>query len=455
MTTLVTERPWEKLSDVIRSRDTERIGALLHELSPAETARAISRISPEEQGQLLTLLEPAEAAEVVAEVSQTQAVELIEKMAPSEAAMVVEELSTDRQADVIAGMDTSEAEAILEGLPAENAEEVRMLMNYPENSAGGIMNTEYLVYSEFLRVSELIDDLHAKAEQYADYNIQYIYVINEDGQLTGVLRIRDLLFVSRNTALENVMIREPQKVHVLATLDQLEQFFAQHRLFGIPVVDDDDCLVGVVRRAAVEEAKAKRTSRQLLRLGGIVGGEEFRSMPLLSRSGRRLSWLSINIVLNMISASVIALFQDTLQAAIALAVFLPIISDMSGCSGNQSVAVSMRELTLGLIRPNEFLRILAKDIGLALINGIALGTILACVAFMWKGNLYLSLVVGSALCLNNITAVMIGGMLPLLIKWIRLDPAMVSGPILTTITDMFGFFLTLGFATLMLSRLAT
>lgn len=183
---------------------------------------------------------------------------------------------------------------------------------------------------------------------------------------------------------------------------------------------------------------------------GIASGEELRSMPPLERSRRRLAWLSINIVLNLIAASVIAAYEETLQAAIALAVFLPIISDMSGCSGNQAVAVSLRELSLGVVRPGEILYVLSKEAFVGVINGLTLGVLLAGVAFLWKGNPALGAVVGFALALNTLIAVSIGGTVPLLIKRFGWDPALASGPILTTLTDVCGFFLTLRFATAVL-----
>ena len=176
-------------------------------------------------------------------------------------------------------------------------------------------------------------------------------------------------------------------------------------------------------------------------------------MPMLTRSRRRLAWLMPNIVLNLVAATIIAMYEDTLQAVIALAVFLPIVSDMSGCSGNQAVAVSIRELTLGLIRPNEFLRIAWKEGILGIINGIVLGILLGIVAYLWKGNIWLSMVIGIALILNTILSVLLGGMVPLLLKRFKVDPAIASGPILTTCTDMCGFFLVLGLAQKVLSRL--
>ena len=155
------------------------------------------------------------------------------------------------------------------------------------------------------------------------------------------------------------------------------------------------------------------------------------------------------------AASVIAMFQETLTAVIALAVFLPIVSDMSGCSGNQSVAVSMRELTLGIARPSDVFRVWLKEISVGAINGLVLGTLLAVAAWLWMGNPYLGLVVGIALAVNAMVAVSIGGVIPLLLKNFKIDPAIASGPVLTTITDMCGFFLVLGLATLMLPLLTS
>jgi magnesium transporter len=157
--------------------------------------------------------------------------------------------------------------------------------------------------------------------------------------------------------------------------------------------------------------------------------------------------------LNVIAASVIAFYQDTLAQVIALAVFLPIISDMSGCSGNQAVAVSMRELAMGLVRPNEVFRVWIKEILVGAINGLALGTLIATVAWLWKGNPYLGLVVGAAMALNTMIAVSIGGTIPLVMKRMKMDPALASGPILTTVTDMCGFFLILSMAAALLPKL--
>ena len=334
----------------------------------------------------------------------------------------------------------------------ETAAGVRRLLAYPPDTAGGLMVTDYLAYPQDRLVAFVLDDLRRHGEAYSDYEVQYVYVTGRDAELVGVLLLRDLLFAARDKRLADVMLGDPVHVRAEASLDDLRQVFEGRGFLGVPVTGARGELVGVVRRAAVEEAAGRRASGTFLKVSGIVGGEELRSMPLGARSLRRLSWLSINIVLNVVAASVIAFYQDTLEKAITLAVFLPIISDMSGCSGNQAVAVSIRELSLGLVRPAELVRVLAKEGGLGLINGLVLGGLLGGLALLWKGDATLGLVVGSALALNTLLSVCLGGLLPLMLKRLRTDPALVSGPLLTTVTDMCGFFLVLKLADVLLVR---
>jgi magnesium transporter len=237
-------------------------------------------------------------------------------------------------------------------------------------------------------------------------------------------------------------------------LEKLQDLFDTFDFFGFPVVDDNNKLIGVLRRRNVLEAVNERAALDHLESQGIVGGDELRTMPVFLRSRRRLTWLSVNILLNILAASVIAIYQDTLSTVIALAVFLPIISDMSGCTGNQAVAVSMRELSLGTVRPTEVLRVWWQEVSVGLINGMVLGLLIGTAAFLWKGNVFFGLVVGMALGINTLIAVSLGGTIPLILKKMKIDPALASGPILTTVTDMVGFFLTLSFATIALSRIA-
>ncbi len=446
-------RPWEKLRQHVEEGNPTNLLRDIEALPAAELARAISHLDQDEQSQLLTMLTPEEAADVIEEVHESQAIELLEDLEPGQAAAIIDELRSDHQADILGELDADDAEAILDKMDPEEAADVLQLLSYPSDVAGGLMITEYLSYPTDLSVDDVFEDLRRNRAQYAEYDVQYAYVTQGDNILVGVLPMRDLMLAAGTTTLAKLMRRNPYSVDALSLLSELRDFFDEHAFLGLPVVSTGGRLVGVVQRSEVEHATGEQANRAFLESSGIVGGEELRSMSLWRRSSRRLSWLSVNILLNIIAASVIAFYQDTLAAVIALAVFLPIISDMSGCSGNQAVAVSIRELTLGLLKPNELFRVLFKEAGVGLLNGSVLGALIGIVAWIWQGNPYLGLVVGGALAANTLLAVLIGGLVPLVLRRFGMDPALASGPILTTVTDMCGFFLVLSLASSFLSYL--
>lgn len=441
-----------RVVDLLESSQPQAAQELLETYSDALRTVVVSRLSHELQTQLVTGIDVEDAADVLHEMPESQALELLEDIAPSMAAGILEELPKKEQADFVGELPTRYMEAILSEMEVADATEVRRLAEYQDEEAGGIMTVKFLAISEEKTVSQVIDHLRANVEEFSDFDVQYAYVTDLQGQLKGVLRLRDLLVSRGNVPIAELMIREPLSVTTRTLLPELHTIFDSHSFVGIPVVDESQRLVGVLRRGDVEEAMSERYRDDYQKAQGIVS-EELRTMPMWLRARRRLAWLSVNILLNVLAASVIAMYQSTLEQVIALAVFLPIISDMSGCSGNQAVAVSMRELSLGLVRPGEVARVWLKEVSVGLINGFALGCLIAMVALLWKGNPYLGLVVGMAMMLNTLIAVSLGGTLPLIMRQLKLDPALASGPILTTVTDMCGFFLVLSTASLMLDRL--
>lgn len=444
MEAAVEERPWETLRDLALTGDRRALVALLDELPPSEAVRALLQLGPEDQRRLLTTLVPSDAAELIEEVPDQQAADMVERLPAAEAASILQELQSDDQADLIGDIEPEEAEAILAQMAPEAAEDVRRLAEYDPATAGGLMMTEVFAFDDSATVRDVLNQLTSDAVDLERYHGQHPYVVSRSRELLGVVSLRNLLLSRRDTPLTEIMAA-PLSVKPDTALGDLEDFFDAHDFLGVPVVDEANLLLGVVSRTAVAEAALERADADQLKIQGIVG-DELRSMPVFVRARRRLSWLSINIVLNIIAASVIALYEETLAAMIALAVFLPIVSDMSGCSGNQAVAVSLRELTLGIAKPVDVVRIWLKEVGVGVINGLALGLLLAAAAWLWKGNPYLGLVVGGALAANTVIAVSIGGTIPLLLKRFNVDPAVASGPILTTVTDMVGFFLVLSFA---------
>ena len=448
----MNQQPWEVISGLLEREELAALDQYLQALPTGEQVRALFRLTPDEQEKLLTLLPPESAADLIDDVPDSHAAELLDNLDPGEAASIVNEMDSDEAADVLAEMDREDVEEILRLMDADEAAEARQLIDYDPDTAGGLMMKEFLSYPGTTSVSEAVADIALQGEEFPIYYLQHIFVVGPLGRLLGVAGLTDIAGASAQTPLE-ALVKPVDAVNPAAGLDQLEEFFESRDTPIAPVVDEGGRLLGAIRRRAVFDAIAERADESYLKSQGIVGGDEFRSMPLYLRSGRRLSWLTVKIFLNLAAASVIALYEDTLAAAFTLAVFLPIVSDMSGCSGYQAVAVSMRELALDIIRPVDVLRVCLKELALGLVTGVVLGLMLAAVALLWKGNPWLGAVVGGALAVNAVVAVVIGGALPLLFKRINIDPALAAGPVLTTITDTGGFFLVLSLATLVLPRL--
>ncbi|WP_282022082.1 magnesium transporter [Ruegeria faecimaris] len=440
-----------QLQQALSERDGAELANLLDPLPLSDALRELLNLPVEQRSVALSLLPPELAAELVEEAPNALAVDLVERMGSEQAAEVIEELDSDVQADVIGELEDADAEAILTRMDPEDAADVRRLVEYEDDVAGGLMVAEAFTFSETDTVGRVLRRFANEEYDLERYRGQHPYVLNSNGTPIGVVSLRSLVSTRRSARLTDIMV-PPITVQANMPLEKLEDLFDENPFLGLPVVEADGHLVGVVSRSAVDEALLKRAESSSLKRQGVFG-DELRSMPLPLRARRRLQWLSANIVLNVIAASVIAAYEQTLAAVIALAVFLPMVSDMSGCSGNQAVAVSMRELSLGLARPIDAMRVWFKEVSVGVINGFVLGLLIGVVAWMWKGNPFLGLVIGGALGLNTIIAVSIGGVLPLLLKRIGQDPAVASGPLLTTITDMAGFFLVLSLATAMMPLL--
>ena len=453
MTNIDMEKPIKILDDLLEQEGNKDLVAFLESLNSHEIVHLMSHLNRDRQTMLLTRLAPENAASLMEELPDQQAAEIVEDMEAIDAAAILNEMPSDDQTDIIGELHDAEAEEILSLMDPVEAADVRRLIDYDPDTAGGIMVTEYLAYQEDMTISQITEDLRRRREEFSRLHIKYIYINTAEGKFAGVLQIHDLLLADLDTRLSAILIPEVMTVEHDHHLDQLVDFFHTYDFYGVPVVDENYFMLGVVLRKDVLEARAEQSAAEHLESQGIVGGEELRTMPVIYRAKNRLSWLSINIILNIIAASVIAFHQDTLSSVIALAVFLPIISDMSGCSGNQAVAVSMRELSIGAVKPEEVFRVLIQEVGVGIINGVALGTLIGSAAWLWKGSIVLGLVVGGALALNTVVAVILGGTVPLLLKNRGVDPALASGPILTTVTDMMGFFLALSFASYALGHL--
>lgn len=446
------EKPMrERVKDAVDARDAETLVTLLDPMARSAALRQLLLLETEDRDALLVLIPAELAAALIEEAPLQAAVDLVDRMSITHAAEVLDLLDSNLQADIIGDLRAEVAHAILAHLNPDDAADVRRLAEYEDNTAGGLMVAEAFEFSDTATVGAVLRGMISDDDDFERYRGQHPYVVDADGHPIGVVSLRGLLTSKRSGKLSEIMV-PPVTVGVATTLDDLQDLFDANNYLGMPVVETDGRLVGVVSRSAVHDAALLRSESESLKRQGVVG-DELRSMPTWLRSRRRLAWLSANIVLNIIAASVISAYEETLAALITIAVFLPMVSDMSGCSGNQAVGVTMRELALGIVKPKDAMRVWRKEVTVGVINGIALGILIGLVCWIWKGNPWLGLVIGCALAANTVLAVSIGGVVPLLLKRLGQDPAVASGPLLTTITDMAGFFLVLSLASLMMPLL--
>ena len=440
----------ESLQEAVVTADEKQLSDIVESISSQEALRQVSRMPADERGQFISVLAPETAAGLIEDAPAELAAAMVEGVDSTVAAKIMEELQTCTQADIVQEIGEDNAEAILSAMDTESAADVRRLSQYDPDTAGGLMTLEAFAFRTDETVGTVLRRLIADDEEYERYRGQHPYIVDDQDRLVGVVSLRNLLRTGRQTRLGDIMTA-PVSVAPETSREELAVLFDENPFLGVPVVDEQGVLLGVVSRTELADAILQHVEHQSLSRQRI--SEELRSMPTLLRSRRRLAWLSSNSVLNVIAASVIAAYEDTLAAVIAIAIFLPMVSDMSGCSGNQAVAVSMRELTLGLTRPIDLFHVLRKELSVGIINGIVLGILIGLVAWLWKDNAFLGLVIGLALAANTLIAVSIGGSVPLVLKHFGVDPAVASGPLLTTVTDMAGFFLVLSLASLFMAQL--
>lgn len=447
-------QPWETLEKLIDLDAHDRLRAFADLLPPGEVPYTIAHLDDAHRVRLFTMLsrrDPEYAAHLMEHFEDEAAADIIEVLPPEQAAAIVGEMDSDDQTDVLYEINDAGAEAILDQMDPQEAEEARERLQYEPETAGGLMITEVLRYRPDQDVDQVIFDLRRLMEDENDYESRYIYVVDEHEQLLGVITMRTLLLARKGLRLNDLMLTDPVTVKVDTSLDALEDMFDRYNFHALPVVGGDGVLQGVVKHVAVEEALGERTEEDLLKISGIIGGEELRSMPVFARMLGRLAFLLPVMLMGLVSATVIAFFEGTVQDLPIVAAFLPIVAGLSGSSGTQAVGVSIRELAMGLIKPNDYFRVLSKEIRVGILNGLVLGTILYGVVFLWQGDPWLALIVGAAFPFTSALATSLGGTMPVLLHWLGLDAATASGPLTTTMTDLCSFFIVLIFATTMLS----
>lgn len=407
-------------------------------LHPVDLADRLLRLTPEERLDLLNHLPREAAAAALAELYEDQFEEITEGLPTERLVELVGELEHDDAADILGEIHEERREELLEALPNEISDPIEELLSYPEDTAGGIMNDRFITLSRKDSVKECLAHLREQKDR-SRVDITYLYVIDEESRLVGVVPLRELVFSKPDGHIEEVMNRQVQFLRVDDDQEEVARRFDDYGYMALPVLDKAGKLVGVVdANDAFDVAQEEATEDMQLMVG--LSGEERFSTPWKTSLRRRLPWLYINLATAFLAAIVVGFFEETIAKWTALAVFLPIIAGQGGNAGMQTLTVIIRDMALGELEPGDGKRALFKEASLGIIHGVAIGVVVGLIGWVWKSSPELGLVAGAAMLLNLLAAALSGVLIPFGLKALKIDPALASSILLTTVTDVAGFF---------------
>ena len=426
--------------------DTTRVRTFCRDVNAPDLAHMIELLAPAERLTLLQALGSEFDPEVLSELDESVRDQLSDALPNSVLAKAVAELDTDDAAYVIEGLEEDDKRDVLSQIPSGERAALERNLEYPEETAGRLMQTDFVAVPPFWTVGQVIDHMREAAdlpETFSD-----IIVVDPTFRVLGSLDLSRLLRSKRHVGIESLMTTERHVV--LATDDQEEMArqFERYDLKSAPVVDENKRLVGVITVDDVVEVIEEETEEDLRLLAGV--GDESMTDTVLPTFKGRFVWLLVNLGTAVLASSVIAMFDASIKEMVALAVLMPIVASMGGNAGTQTMTVAVRALATRELGPVNAVRVILREASVGLMNGMMFAIILALVVYFWFGSGKLGLVIGAAMICNLFAAALAGILIPLVLQHFKYDPAVASGVFVTTVTDVVGFFAFLGLATLVL-----
>jgi magnesium transporter len=440
----------ETLKDLIsRNREFDIID-LFSDMHPADIADLIDELDEEDRLHLFSLLEVEKASEVILELSDTSREQIIEDLSNEQLTDIIEEMESDDKADIIAELSDDQAKAVLDAIEPEESQEVQELLKYPEDTAGGIMQSELVSVKKQATINDAFQAVvDAKNEM---ENIHSIFVVNEEDKLIGTVPLQRLITTKRFTPIVDVIDEDIPSVNADMDQEEVARLFKKYDLVSIGVVDGQQHLLGRITIDDIMDTVQEETSEDIYRIAGL-GHDDTIFNKTFDSVKKRLPWLYLNLMTALTSVLVIGFFEDTIKLMVALVFFMPVIAGLGGNAGGQTLALIIRGIALGEITFENAKRVLYRQIAIGVTNGIAIGFVIAVIAYFWKGIPVLGLVIGLAMIISVFMGTMVGVLIPLALKRLNLDPALGSNILLTAFTDAFGFFSYLTLATIFLKLL--
>lgn len=445
----------DQVERYVDEKNDEALRLILAELHPVDLAGLLEYLDEEDRHILLGLVGDELLGETVLHLPEQQRGDYLGDLGAARIVEIVEELDPDDATDLISELSAEVAEDVLTRLgelDEESTEEIRGLLQYDEETAGGRMTTDYVAV---LADETVRGAIHRVREEVTESggDIYVIYVVDDEGRLVAYLRLQDLVLHGSREPIRSFMLSD--LVAVAADEDQelVAQLMQRYDLIQIPVVDEENRLLGVVTFDDIAEIIEEEASEDILYLAGVTDDQESPSTPPMISIRRRLPWLIMNLGTAFIAAMVVAQFEGTIGKITALAALMPIVAGMGGNAAVQSIAVMVRSMALGDLGSGGKIRAVIKEGTVGLMNGTAIGLLAGSVVWAMWGDVRLGILIAIAMFVNLIVAGLVGTIIPLVLRRLKFDPALSSGPLATTFTDVCGFLTFLGLATLTLSWL--
>ncbi|MGC1711035.1 MAG: magnesium transporter [Methyloceanibacter sp.] len=426
--------------------DAAKVRGLTMPLHEADLADLIQLLRPEQRGLLISTLGDDFKPGALPELDESVRDQVIEAMPTEQVAEAIQQLDSDDAVYLIEDLDKEDQSDILAALPSFERAALERSLEYPDDSAGRIMQTDLIAVPPFWSVGQTIDFM-SEADDLPD-RFYEVFVVDPAYHLIGSAALNRLLRAKRTATVETITDRDVHPILAEADQEEVARQFERYNLTSAPVIDADRRLVGVITADDVVEVVQEEASEDILRMGGVAG--ESVSDSVWQTTRLRFTWLLANLVTAILASAVISLFDATIEQMVALAVLMPIVASMGGNAGTQTMTVAVRALATQDLGAVNALRVIGKETAVGVLNGLLFAVIMGGIVYFWFGNDQLGLVIGVAMIVNLIAAAVAGILIPLGLDALGLDPAIASGVFVTTVTDVVGFFAFLGLAALWL-----
>lgn len=435
-----------KLSKALEQGDQDLTRQLVSEVKAPDLADVFELLDPEERIRLIEVLGSAFDYEVLSELDPTVRDQIAEALPNEELAKAVTELDTDDAAYLIENLEESDQEEILAHLPSGDREAIERNLEYPEETAGRLMQSDFVAVAPFWTVGHVIDHMR-ESEDLPDH-FSEIFVVDPTYRVLGSVDLSRLLRTKRHVQVSEIMDTERHMVLATADQEEMARQFERYDLMSAPVVDEHNRLVGVVTVDDVVEVIQDEAEEDMKALAGV--GDESLSDTVTRIARPRFWWLFVNLWTAILASAVISLFDATIEKMVALAVLMPIVASMGGNAGTQTMTVAVRALATRELTAANVARVVFRETAVGLLNGVTFALVMGAIAYFWFGSNRLGLVIGAAMIVNLLAAALAGILIPLLLNRMKFDPAVSSTVFVTTVTDVVGFFAFLGLASVWL-----